>query len=113
MEQANKPAIIENWSAIYELVDMSIGTDKGSWWADPNFGSELWILRQSGKVDGRTAGSLRRMILECLQWLVADELVKKIDCETERSGKNEIRYHITIFAKNGSILQVTEVWNAV
>ncbi|MDR0456698.1 MAG: phage GP46 family protein [Treponema sp.] len=113
MERANKPAVIENWNDIRELVLMSIGTDKGSWWADPNFGSELWLLRQSGKADGRAAGTLRRMILECTQWLINDGLIKKIDCEAERTGKNEISYYVTMFGINGSVVQIKEVWNAV
>ena len=41
------------------------GTDKGRWWANPDFGSELWLLRQAGKVDGTTAGKVRAMVLEC------------------------------------------------
>ena len=113
MEQVNKTVTIENWNAIRELVQMSIGTDKGSWWADPSFGSELYFLRQSGKVDGQTAGTLRRMILECLQWLVEEKLVEKIDCEAECTGKNEISYCVTIFSKDESTLQIKEVWNAV
>ena len=40
---------LENWQDIRELILMSIGTDKGRWWADKEFGSELWKLRQSGK----------------------------------------------------------------
>jgi len=112
MEQVNKTVAIENWNDIRELVQMSIGTDKGSWWADPDLGSELWLLKQSGKVDGRTAGTLRRMILESIQWLVNDELVKKIDCEAERTGKNEISYCVMIFTKNETTLQIKEVWNA-
>jgi phage gp46-like protein len=113
MEQVNKSSVVENWNDIRELVQMCIGTDKGSWWADPNFGSELWILRQRGKVDGRTAGTLRRMILECIQWLFDDGLVKKIDCEAERTGKNEISYCVTVFAKDEFTLLIKEVWNAV
>jgi phage gp46-like protein len=113
MEQANRPVTVENWNDIRELVQMSIGTDKGSWWADPDFGSELWLLRQSGKVDGRTAGTLRRMILECIQWLINDGLAKKIDCEAERTGKNEISYCVTILGINEYTLQIKEVWNAV
>jgi phage gp46-like protein len=113
MERVNKPIAVENWNDIRELVMMSIGTDKGSWWADPAFGSELWLLRQSGKVDGRTAGTLRRMILECCQWLVNDALAKKFDCEAERTGKNEISYCVTVHGKNESTLQIKEVWNDV
>jgi phage gp46-like protein len=104
---------LENWNAINELVQMSIGTNKGSWWVDPSFGSELFLLRQDGKVDGKTAGTLRRMILECLQWLVEDGLVKNIDCEAERTGKNEISYCVTIFAKDETNSQIKEVWSAV
>ena len=113
MEQENKPVTIENWNDIRELALMSIGTDKGSWWADPGFGSELWLLRQGGKVDGRTAGTLRRMLLECTQWLVDDGLVKKIECETERAGKNEIGYRVTFSGTTGSNAEIKGVWNAV
>jgi hypothetical protein len=60
MERENKPARIEGWNNARELVLMSIGTDKGSWWADPDFGSELRLLRQAGRVDGRTAGTFRQ-----------------------------------------------------
>lgn len=38
---------IENWSDIRELVLMSIGTDKGRWWAYPEFGSELLQAQKS------------------------------------------------------------------
>jgi phage gp46-like protein len=75
---------IEQWDDIRELALMSIGTDKGTWWADPNFGSELWLLRQNGKVNGQTAGTLRRMVLESLGWIIQSYLAKKIDCTAER-----------------------------
>ena len=29
---------IENWQDIRELALMSVGTDKGKWWAYPEFG---------------------------------------------------------------------------
>jgi phage gp46-like protein len=112
MEQASKPVAIENWNDIRELVLMSIGTDKGTWWADPDFGSGLRMLRQTGKVDGRTAGTLRLLILECTQWLADDGLVKKIECEAERTGKNEIRYVVIVFCANGEG-RIEGVWNAV
>jgi phage gp46-like protein len=77
---AGNTARIEQWNDVRELALMSIGIDKGRWWADPAFGSELWLLRQTGKVDGRTAGTLRRMVLESLQWMITDGLAAKIDC---------------------------------
>ena len=104
---------IEQWDDIRELALMSIGTDKGTWWADPNFGSELWLLRKNGKVDGQTAGTLRRMVLESLQWIVASALASKIDCIAERTGKNKIRYAVSIFRPNGNNTLIEEVWCAV
>ena len=104
---------IEQGDDIRELALMSIGTDKGRWWADPAFGSELWLLRQNGKVDGQTAGTLRRMALESLQWMIADGLAAKIDCYAERAGKNEIAYSITIFRPDGGSDVIREAWSAV
>jgi phage gp46-like protein len=112
MEQESKPVAIENWNDIQEMVEMSIGTDKGTWWADPDFGSGLRLLRQEGKVDGRTAGTLRLLILECTQWLADDGLVKKIECEAERTGKDKIVYVVTVFYANGKG-SIKGEWDAV
>jgi phage gp46-like protein len=107
-------AKIENWQDIRELVKMSVGTDKGRWRADPAFGSELWLLRQNGKVDGQTADALRRMVIESVQWLVKDGLVKNIDCDAERTGKNEITYTVTTVRPDGTPdMLVKEAWSAV
>jgi len=113
MEQANKTVRIENWNEIRELVLMSIGTDKGSWWADPGFGSELYLLGEGGKVDGRTAGTLKRMLLECLNWIVADGLAKSIKCIAERTGKNEITYNIEVIKPDGGSFFIKELWNGI
>ena len=104
---------IEQWDDIRELALMSIGTDKGTWWADPAFGSELWLLRKNGKVDGNAAGTLRRMVLESLQWIVLGSLAAKIDCSAEQTGKNEISYTVAIIRPNENPLFITEVWGAV
>ena len=104
---------IENWNDIRELVLMSIGTDKGRWWADPEFGSELWQLRQTGKVDGNTAGTVRQMILDSLQWLIDDGLAKEIECEAERADKNRINYRVKVTRPNGSDILVEDIWNGI
>jgi phage gp46-like protein len=92
---------------------MSIGTDKGTWWADPDFGSELWLLKKEGKVDGRTAGTLERMLRESLQWLVKDGLAATVDCATERTGKDRIDYRVTVTRPDGSPETIKEVWNVI
>ena len=104
---------IENWSDIRELVLMSIGTDKGRWWASPEFGSELWQLRQTGKVDGNTAGTVRQMILDSLQWLIDDGLAKEIECEAERADKNRINYRVKVTRPNGNDILVEDIWNGI
>jgi len=104
---------IEQWADIRELVLMSIGTDKGTWPADPNFGSELWLLKKAGKVDGQTAGTLERMIRESLQWLIEDKLADTIDCAAERNGKNRIDYHVTVTCPDGPSVTVEEVWSVI
>ncbi|MDR0374624.1 MAG: phage GP46 family protein [Treponema sp.] len=104
---------IENWADIRELVRMSIGTDKGAWWADPAFGSDLWLLRQSGKTTGETALALRRMILEATAWLVADGLAQKIECVAARSGKDRIIYTVTVHHSGTDSFFITGVWDAV
>jgi phage gp46-like protein len=104
---------IEDWASVPELVRMSIGTDKGAWFADPDFGSELWLLKKEGKVDGRTAEKLERMLRECLQWLINDGLAASVDCTAERNGKNRIDYRVTVRRPDGSPVIVKEAWNVV
>jgi phage gp46-like protein len=111
--EAVKPIRLESWADVRELALMSIGTDKGSWWADPDFGSELWILRREGRVTGRTAGTLRRMIGECLQWLKDDGVAAGVECEAEQSGKNEITYTVTVSRPNGDPVIVKDTWDAL
>lgn len=104
---------IENWQDIRELVLMTVGTDKGRWWADKEFGSELWQLRQTGKIDGKTAGEVRQMILDSLQWLIDDGLAKTIECSAERAGKSRINWSVKVTRPNGSDIKVEDSWNGI
>jgi hypothetical protein len=105
-------AKIENWQDIKELALMSIGTDKGSWRADPGFGSGrksamriyFWSFA-SGKTTrmdtrrGRLpAGQVplvwpdksspsRRMLRECLGRLARDGLRASADARAERQTR--------------------------
>ncbi len=101
---------LEDWSDIRELAAMSIGTDKGRWWADKDFGSDLWILRQ-GKLDGSTPGKVRAAILEATRWMVSDGLVQKIDCIAVHSGKNRIDYQVILTKPSGDTLIIKDVWH--
>ena len=104
---------IENWNFIEELVLMSLGTNKGTWYADPDFGSELWLLKKTGKVDGQTAGTLERMVRESLQWLVTDGLAGSVDCAAQRNGKNRIEYTVTVTRPGHLPTIIKEVWDVI
>jgi len=104
---------IDQWADIRELVRMSIGTNKGTWPADPDFGSDLWLLKKTGKVDGQTAGTLERLIRESIQWLVEEKMANTVDCTAERNGKNRIDYRVTVTRPDGSPVTVEEAWGVV
>jgi phage gp46-like protein len=106
-------ARIEQWASIQELVRMSIGADKGAWFADPSFGSDLRLLKKEGKADGQTAGKLERIVRESLQWLVDDGLAATVDCAAERNGKSRIDYRVTVTQPDGSSVEIQEVWNVI
>ena len=92
---------------------MSIGTDKGRWWADKDFGCELWKLKQSGKITPNTIGTFRRMVLESLQWIKDDGLASRIEFVAEQQGRNTSAYCVTVVRPDGNTLEVKEVWNGV
>ena len=92
---------------------MSIGTDKGAWFVDPGFGSELWLLKRTGKVDGQTVGTLERMVRESLRWLVADGLAGGVDCSAQRNGRNRIDYTVTVTRPGLAPAIIKEVWYGV
>ncbi|QQO10315.1 phage GP46 family protein [Breznakiella homolactica] len=104
---------LEQWTDIRELVLMCIGTDKGTWWGDPTFGSELWKLRQTGKVDGKTTGMVQQMILDCLWWLKEDGLAAEISCEAFQAGKDTIAYSLQVSRPDGTSLTIKDVWNGI
>jgi phage gp46-like protein len=104
---------IENWSNIRELTLMTIGTNKGSWWANSSFGSELFEVRREGKVTPQTAGTIQRILQEALAWMKDDGIAANIICLAERTGKNEIAYSVTVIRPNGETVLVKDVWNAL
>lgn len=104
---------LENWLDIRELVLMSIGTDKGRWWADAEFGSEIWKLRQSGKLNENTVGTFRQMVLDSLQWLVDDALASGIECEAKQKGRDTIAYRVEVTRPDGNTIEIKDSWNGI
>lgn len=102
---------IDKYTDIKTLVDMSINTDKNSDIFNSGLGSELYTLKNS-KLTTDTASIFKRMLYECLAWLVDDKVVESIEIETETKGKDTINYSITIKSPRlQNNLIISEVWN--
>ncbi len=106
-------ARIDASSSIELLVEMCIGTDRGSWWADPEFGSDLWLIRQYGKVGPGTAAQVKRAIEAALAWLVADGLAQAITVVAEQVGRTAIAWTVVVTKPGGRTALVKDVWNGI
>ena len=113
MATAHSIARIDRPGDIKVLVEMSIGTDRGTWWADPSFGSDLWLFRQRGKVDTRTASAVRQEILRCTRWIVDDGLAQSIECEAWLNDKTRVDYRVLVTRPDGSTELIEGVWDGI
>jgi Mu-like prophage protein gp46 len=106
-------ALIENFMTIQVLVEMTLGTDWCRWWADLEFGSKLWILRQTGKTAPELETDVRQEIERALAWIKQDGLAKEISCTTEVVGKNRINYLVVVKKSSGGTEFIEGVWNGL
>lgn len=106
-------AKIEDFHHLNQLVLISLGTDRGSFWADVNFGSDLWLIRQSRKVDDATATAVKQEILRCLNWLKEDGLIFDLEVVAKISGKNRIDYRVCVFQSENNSFVVEGAVNVV
>ncbi len=93
--------------SISDLVQMSLGTHKGSWWADPAFGSQIYRIE---KVDSRTPALFQSYCIAALQWLLDDALAAGIRVETERRGRGGIAYRIEVTRPGGETELLEAIW---
>jgi len=106
-------AALESFMSIRQLVEMSIGTDWETWWADPAFGSKLWILRSSGKTGPSLASDVRQAILDSTAWLKDDGLVSSIEVDAESIGKYRVDYTVKVPRPDGSTDLIKDVWDGI
>lgn len=105
-------AKLEEESHIDVLVAMCMGTDKGRWWADADFGSTLWQLHEAGTITERTATQVRMAIEECLAWLIPEGLAKSIAVSAWVVGKTRIEWNVTVTRPSAAAETVQGVWDA-
>ncbi len=58
------------------------------------YGSRLWLLQRS-KLTNQLVQTVRGYIRECLQWMIDDGVVSRIDLDIRRTGINELGNSIT------------------
>jgi len=107
-------ALLEKYAELEQIVGMTLGTDRGKWWADTEFGSDLWLIRARGQVDEATdLDVFRRVCEEALTWMATDGLVDEISVAPERKDKNTISYVVTLLLPDGKTLYVEGEFNVL
>jgi len=102
---------LEQWRSITLLAAMTLGTDQGTWWGDPEFGSRLWVLRQSGKVDEAMVQAVKAEVVRALGWMKDGGLIS-VDPAVEawQNGRNRIDYRVRMTRPTGVVDVMEGVW---
>ncbi|MEW5208713.1 phage portal protein [Escherichia coli] len=90
------------------------------WWGDTwpavqndRYGSRLWLLQRS-KLTNQLVLTVRGYIRECLQWMIDDGVVSRIDLDIRRTGINELGNSITLWRRDGPVMiSFDDLWSAI
>lgn len=90
------------------------------WWGDSfpavqndRYGSRLWLLQRS-KLTNQLVQTVRVYIRECLQWLIDDGVVSRIDLDIQRTGISELANSITLWRRDGPVtISFNDLWSAI
>ncbi|HEZ7973445.1 TPA: GntR family transcriptional regulator [Escherichia coli] len=88
---------------------------QGTWPAVQNdrYGSRLWLLQRS-KLTNQLVQTVRGYIRECLQWMIDDGVVSRIDLDIRRTGINELGNSITLWRRDGPVMiSFDDLWSAI
>ena len=89
--------------------------DKRGWWGDlesPSpIGSKLWQFERS-KTTQTVIEQFKKAIEDCLQWMIDDDVAKKINVIVERSEENRLYFSVEIFQTDGNTtaLKFNDLW---
>ncbi|EFN8590910.1 hypothetical protein C5883_21630 [Escherichia coli O53:H10] len=69
------------------------------------------MLRQAA---GSSRDAQRFGIRECLQWMIDDGVVSRIDLDIRRTGINELGNSITLWRRDGPVMiSFDDLWSAI
>lgn len=90
--------------------------DGGGYWPEvqnDRYGSRLWLLQRS-KLTNQLVQTVRGYIRECLQWMIDDGVVSRIDLDIRRTGINELGNSITLWRRDGPVMiSFDDLWSAI
>lgn len=95
-----------------------IGFELPAWFTWPavqndRYGSRLWLLQRS-KLTNQLVQTVRGYIRECLQWMIDDGVVSRIDLDIRRTGINELGNSITLWRRDGPVMiSFDDLWSAI
>ena len=100
---------LNKYNNIEYLVSMSIYSNKNKWWADNDFGSDLFAKKD--KLSRETQNEVKRIITDSLEWIVEDGLAKDIKVDTEIENKSRLNYSVLVRKPDDNTEIIKGVWN--
>ncbi len=69
---------------------------------------------QRSKLTNQLVQTVRGYIRECLQWMIDDGVVSRIDLDIRRTGINELGNSITLWRRDGPVMiSFDDLWSAI
>lgn len=66
------------------------------------------------QTDQSTGADGKGYIRECLQWMIDDGVVSRIDLDIRRTGINELGNSITLWRRDGPVMiSFDDLWSAI
>lgn len=113
---ATAQTLMSSCSALDDCISDSFsGFSIDTWPAVQNdrYGSRLWLLQRS-KLTNQLVLTVRGYIRECLQWMIDDGVVSRIDLDIRRTGINELGNSITLWRRDGPVMiSFDDLWSAI
>lgn len=103
-------ADLNDYQNIKYLVLMSVNSNKNKYWADDDFGSDLFKLNKS-KISKSTPNEVKRTIEESLAWLEDDGLVEAVEVSAQANEKNRIDWTVEILKPDKETELIKGVWS--
>jgi phage gp46-like protein len=93
--------------------------DKRGWWGDmlesngDQVGSKLWLYERE-KLTTKVIAQIKDAMYDCLQWMIDDGIVARIDIALEKQENNKLFTEIKLFRQDDSrtTVKFDDLWNA-